>query len=475
MHRFLSALALVGTFDASALAQSPQPIAWEPFTIQAPAGTAIGAERGWLDVPEWHNRPSGRKIRLPIVRLRATVANAGPPIIWLAGGPGESGIARVSASYPLFAALRAYGDVIVFDQRGTGSSQPSLVVEGRLALPSDQSIDSDAARMQMVVVADTIRRTIEGRDIDLAAYNTRESARDVDTLRQALRADRVVLVAHSYGTHLALATVKYHGGGVERLVLGGVNGLDDRWREPLDGEAWLQRVSAAIRAESPATVDFVGQVRRVLAQLQRKPLLVPTAAGSVLVGKSEVQLLVILRSGDLEFIRNLPALFDDLERGTRSEDLARMIQQVVRQRSIGTAMTYAMHVASGVSESRRSEVRAQAQAAIFGNAINWGIGDDGFVRALAVPDLGQEYRAPFRSNVPALLIFGTLDGRTSEAEARAAGAQFARANYVKIGGASHDFFFRRPPGLTEIVGAFLAGEPAADVNLETPVGFVIRQ
>src|SRR5688572_20254281 len=123
MYRFLAIVLLAFVFIRSGVAQSPQPIGWEPFTIQLSGGTTIDAQRGWLEVPERHARPSGSKVRLPVVRLRATGANAGPPIIWLAGGPGESGIARVSNSYPLFAALRAYGDVVTFDQRGTGMAQ----------------------------------------------------------------------------------------------------------------------------------------------------------------------------------------------------------------------------------------------------------------------------------------------------------------------------------------------------------------
>ena len=39
-------------------------------------------------------------------------------------------------------------------------------------------------------------------------------------------------------------------------------------------------------------------------------------------------------------------LFDSLEKRTRLEAIAAAVQQIVRRRPIGTAMTYAMHVAS---------------------------------------------------------------------------------------------------------------------------------
>jgi pimeloyl-ACP methyl ester carboxylesterase len=91
---------------------------------------------------------------------------------------------------------------------------------------------------------------------------------------------------------------------------------------------------------------------------------------------------------------------------------------------------------------------------------------------LGVPDLGDEFRMPFRSDVPVLLISGTLDGRTSDTDARRVGAQFRQANYITLKGASHDFFFVRPPTrFTEVIVAFLHGEPVLDEQIEWPVQF----
>jgi pimeloyl-ACP methyl ester carboxylesterase len=466
----LAAIILTPTFTQTQVA-----IAWEPFTFNTPSGAAIQAERGWLDVPERHLRPGGAKVRLPIVRLRATGTNPGPPIVWLTGGPGEPGTRRLVGSYPLFEALRTYGDVIAFDQRGTGMAEPSLAVPGQFDLPADQSTNSAQARRRLITLAETIRDTIRSRGIDLGAYNTRESADDIETLRQALGIDKVVLVAHSYGTHLALATIKRHGTHVSRAILGGVNGLGDRWREPASGDRWLEQVAASTRKDAaPAalTPDFVAQVGRVLEQLERDPIIVSRPTGNVLIGKSEIQLLVTLRSGDLEFIQGLPAFFSSLEKRTRTEELATLVQQIIRQRPIGTAMTYAMHVASGVSPDLKQTIVSQAPSAIFGNAINWGIGDDAFVQALGVPDLGEAFRAPFQSTVPVLLISASLDGRTAEADARAVGRQFQQAAHITIDGASHDFLFRRPaPGLIDMIGAFLRREVVRDTRIETPVQF----
>ena len=467
---------LVGCLLASsAEAQRTPSIAWEPFSFEAPIVGQTTAERGWLEVPVRHGRASGSRIRLPVVRLKTSNPNPGPPVIFLAGGPGNAGTRILTGSLaPHAARIRAFADIIAFDQRGTGASEPSLAVPGRLELPSSVSIDSPEARQRLAAVGNLIRTTMQSQGVDLSAYNTIESADDVELLRQALGVENVVLWAHSYGTHLALTVIKRHGQRVARALLGGVNGLDDRWRDPADSDAWLARVGAAVRASVTAgpAADLIDQVKRVFAQLDKDPIHVTTADGDVLIGKSEIQALITIQSGDLGFVQNLPMLIDSLEKRTRLDAIATAVQQTIRQRPVGTAMTYAMHVASGASAQRMARIAAQAPTATLGNAINWGIGDEGFVKALGVADLGDEFRAPYRSNVKVLLMSGTLDGRAAENDARRAGAQFERPNFVTIDGASHDFWFLRPPPrLTEITDAFLRGEPVQDERITWPVSF----
>jgi len=460
---------------ALACPAAAQQIAWETFAFDTPLAGKVSAERGWLEVPVHHGRVDSGRIRLSVVRVKSTNPAPGPPIVFLACGPGNAGTRLLAGGlYPHAARLSQYADVIAFDQRGAGSSEPSLTVPGRLDLPASLSVDSPEARRRLVGVAAAIRTTVTERGIDLNAYNTLESAEDVELLRRALGVDRIVLWAHSYGTHLALAVLKRHGDHVARAILGGVNGLDDRWREPAESDAWMSRVAASMRAVAPAgmTADFGDQVRRVFARLDREPLTIDTPQGPVLVGRSEVQLLVTLQSGDLGFVETLPVLFDSLEKRVRLQPVAEAVQRVIRQRPIGTAMTYAMHVASGVSRDRRDRIAAQASSAVFGNAINAGIGDDEFVRALNVSDLGDEFRASLRSDVPVLFISGTLDGRTSEADAQRAGAQFTRATYLTLDGASHDFFFLRPPTrFPAALEAFVRGETVSNERIAWPVAF----
>ncbi len=95
----------------------------EPFRFTSAAGDVVDAELGHLDVPERRGAPTSRTVSLAFVRFPATTATPGPPIVYLAGGPGGSGIdAAGGPRFALFMALRAVGDVIALDQRGTGQS-----------------------------------------------------------------------------------------------------------------------------------------------------------------------------------------------------------------------------------------------------------------------------------------------------------------------------------------------------------------
>lgn len=114
------------------------------------------------------------------------------------GGPGIPET-RTPASgwYPVFEALRKYGDVIAFDQRGTGSSEPSLTVPVQFDLPSDKPVTCPEAMERLAAVGNAMQTRIRERGIDLSAYNTRVRAADVDAIRQALGADKAIIFAHS--------------------------------------------------------------------------------------------------------------------------------------------------------------------------------------------------------------------------------------------------------------------------------------
>lgn len=418
------------------------------------AGESVDAEQGWLVVPETRARRQGNTIKLPVVRFKSTAEKPGHPIIYLSGGPGGSGLGSAKAAiFPVLMALRARADVIVFDQRGTGGAQPSLVVPGNFNMPLNTTLDSTASRQHLLSKAREAAAEIRRRGIDLTAYNTNENADDVNDLRLGLGAQKVTLWGHSYGSHLGLAVLRRHAQFVHRAMLGGVNGPDQRWRYPNDLQSLVERVDAymknvpKLQRQMPSLKQTVAAV---LKRLEEKPVTVPIQSQSIVVGKKEVQILMALQAGDVEFVKSLPLFFGRMRDDDFSQ-IAGMVMRGLKEREIGTAMRYSMHIASGVSPERASKIAQQRDAALFGDAINFPFDDREFVDAWGVRDLGAEYRSPVKSDVPTLFMCGTLDGRTSVEDAKEVRRGFAKSRLVLVEGAGHDFYHLTPKVLAAML------------------------
>jgi pimeloyl-ACP methyl ester carboxylesterase len=147
------------------------------------------------------------------------------------------------------------------------------------------------------------------KGVDLASSNTNESARDLEDLRRALDVPKVSLLAGSYGTHLALATIRLFETSIERAVLFGVQGPDHMERLPGDFQTVLEEIDRMVR-RTPLLAErmpsFLGAIQIVLERLERDPVsaeAVDPATGdrrTVKVGKFDLQCFTrnLLASGD---------------------------------------------------------------------------------------------------------------------------------------------------------------------------------
>ena len=92
-----------------------------PVTFEAASGESVDAFEGAFSVPENRANPQSRMLTLRYVRFPATGDASGTPIVYLAGGPGGSGIQTAKGRrFPLFMDMREFGDVIAFDLLADG-------------------------------------------------------------------------------------------------------------------------------------------------------------------------------------------------------------------------------------------------------------------------------------------------------------------------------------------------------------------
>ncbi len=408
------------------------------------------------------------------MRFASTGESPGPPIVYLAGGPGGSGTWSASGDrYGLFQALRAAGDVIALDQRGTYYSDPYLLCPGSWDYPLDQPSD-------LAVRTRAARAFLEAcyahwsDSVEVEAFNTWESAEDLDDLREALGAQQLVLWGISYGTHLALAYVRQHPDRVAQAILAGVEGPDHTYKLPANLDRILLRADSAMKADerfSEVVPDSAGELREVLARLEREPVRIeyedPEAAERVtlVLGADDLRSGVFGELGEREDIIELPARFIPVMRG----EISLIAPVAVRSRRgiRELAMSLAMDCASGASPERLALIEQQARTAIFGDIGNVGLRAD--CASWPHDDLGDEFRSPVRSNVPALFISGTLDIRTPPSNAEEVRRGFPNSHHLIIEGGSHDDdLFLSSPLILETMLAFLRGESALPERVVLP-------
>jgi len=447
----------------------------KPYTFETNKKEKVDAEFGTLFVPENRSDPESNLIELAFVRFKSTAKNPGPPIVYLAGGPGGSGIGAARGSrFPLFMALREIGDVIAFDQRGTGFSKPNLTCLNRLALPLDVAPAREAAIKELRENAsDCAFYWHNVQRVDLTGYNTNESADDLDDLRKGLGVNQISLWSISYGTHLAFAAMRRHPNSIHRAILAGTEGPDHTYKLPSNIQKHLEDLAAVIKADpgiGKEVPDFLGLMKSVFDRLDAKPEVVEITDPQtklkvkVIVNKFVMQYIVANNIGTTETAK-FPGLFYRASKG----DFTNLAQFWLEQSrsGIGSAMSYMMDCASGQTATRRELIAREAKETLLEDAFNFPFPD--VCTEWNAPDLSDQFRAPLKSDVPVLFISGTLDARTPVSNAEEYRKGFSNSTHMIIEGAVHsDPLFLSSPKIREGMMEFLRGQPVTTIRIQGP-------
>ncbi len=430
-------------------AASASEVKREPYTLTGPGGAQAQGELVTLSVPENRANPNARAIMIKFVRLPATGAKPGFPVVYLAGGPGGSAVGNgQGVRFAFFNRLREVGDVILLEQRGTGLSDALPVCETQ---PFDPAQPLDRANL-----AGAYRRELarciafwRSKGADVAGYNTLESAADLDEVRRVLGVEKLNVVGLSYGTHLGMAALK-RGVPVNRVVLAGLEGLDQTVKMPAYFNAFLARVAA-----TSGDTGLLATMRRVHARLDHEPvtLSVNDAAGKpvqVRLGGFAIQLLAsFVFISDPERLVRLHDFYAALDAGQFQPAADLMVRAIYPELSHMRGMPQLMDLASGVSRPRMDLVARQAATAILGDAGNFPMPHVYDVAPELV--LGDDFRKPLSTDVPTLLVMGTMDGRTPIESQEELLPQFHRATRLTVVNAGHNIFEQSEAAQAEIV------------------------
>jgi pimeloyl-ACP methyl ester carboxylesterase len=238
------------------------------------------AECGALVVPENRSEPDSRLIVLPVIRVHALTDSPAEPILWLAGGPGESNMES-----PNLTGLIEDRDIVMVGYRGMDGSVVLECPEMARAITGvadDLLSEASIANFGDAMTQCADRLQAEGVDLD--GYSIPEVVEDMEAARTVLGYERVNLLSGSYGTRVAMIYSWMYPDSLYRSVMIAVNPPGHFVFEPdvVDAQiAYDDELCARDSECSTRTDDLAETVRNVSHNMPERWLGIPIDRGKV--------------------------------------------------------------------------------------------------------------------------------------------------------------------------------------------------
>ena len=465
----LAPLLTSGRQDGRARCEALLALAQENPRLELALGThrASGTPfvQGRFTVPEDRSSAEGRRIRLGLVVLPALSDEpADDPVFVLHGGPGAPATSLFRAQVRGW--LRQERDVVLVDQRGTGSSNP-------LTVPLAGSDDDLSSYFTSYFEVERYEAALEDllQRADPRQYTTDNAVDDFDELRAALGYERVNLRGGSYGTRAALVWMRRHPHSIRTATLQGVAPI--AFRNPLpharEAQQALELLFDEIRAE-PRYVEAFGDLERKFAEtlerLSEEPAKVSVrhpATGTpetVLLDRDAFAEAVRLQMYTLEGNRQLPRRLLRAHAGELSELAEASLQM---SRSVRGLISWGTLISVTESEDLWRIDPEEIEAACAGTFL----GERRVREQLAVAKIwpsGQvsaSWAEPVSVDVPTLLWSGSHDPATSPRWGEEAARHLPRSLHVVVPG-GHGVF---GPAVERLDRAFLESGTTEGLDL----------
>jgi pimeloyl-ACP methyl ester carboxylesterase len=397
----------------------------------------------------------------------------------LSGGPGQWAIASVLPRFSgdFAAPIQSKRDIVIFDQRGSGRSQPALncpeVSSYRDSLAVLTTTEQDAEIDTQIFLACRDRLVREGND--LSGYSSAATAQDIDDLMAVLGYDRFNLYGLSYGTRVALTAMRDQPGArIRSLVLDSVVPLQaDSVRTGSALEGSFDRLLADCAAD-PACNRVYPNLRQttfdLIDQFTREPLtLAPIDPATnepfpVIISGDRLIRLAESAFQSAALIPFLPILVSTTAGGNTA--LLSAALGVVASPEL-----YSPGVQNAVLCNEETPlidpVRVEQERALVNPTIAHAFAyPDAYMRAcphFGVPAPDPIEGEPVHSDVPALIFAGGYDPNTPPAFGRLAAETLPNSSYFEFRGFGHVVLFQQaptgPPGCAMAVMAAFLDDP----------------
>ena len=403
--------------------------------IEMPEGAGYECLR--VEVPEFHNEDNGRSIKLGVIRLQSTADTPAEPLFFAEGGPGGSNVdiaaqiaqSMVAGDESVYTDLLLTRDLVFFTQRGTLYAEPALMCSEETMAPMLEAFYAGlSAQEREQISTDAIKACYEEfaeAGVDFAAYNSVENAADINSIREVLGYDQIVLYGDSYGTVLSQHVMRDYPDTLAAVILDGVDTLSaPSWVTGEDAEfqsalEYAIGLCAADEACSEAYPDLAEDVEAVYQKLQAEPYVAEVDGKQIYIDENLAASAFFTALYSPITASFLPLGVDTFLNEKQDERSLVLLYGVFpRFESISLPMHNAMvcsedpvtsvddaisldEVYSVVSEQARSEASSYIEMCSYMN----------------LPVLPDETDVPISSDLPVLLLSGALDPATPASNA----------------------------------------------------------
>ncbi len=463
---------------------TPPPAAPEDNFASAPCPPEIEplpAQCGYLTVPADYGDPAAGTMRLAVAVLPALAEPTGVPVAYLDGGPGSKTLAALPfIYYGLLDQMQANRDVVVFDQRGAGYSEPSLdcpeTKELTLDLVGRALPPQEESRLALEAVR-ACRGRLAGEGVDLALFHSAANAADADLLRAALGYDQWDLYGISYGTQLAQTLMRDFPGGVRRVVLDSAYPLEANLFEeiPAGAERAFRLLTDSCAADASCGADYPGLADALTGAFERLSASPEPGAASLILTGERVESRM---TGTLFAAQIFQALYQT--------DVIPWLPEVIAEAAKGNAepanallsvsLTNLQFTVEGMRLSTlcREEAPFTSEAALAdavdANPLFAMLMDPAGLYARDsmeqcavwdVPPAPALENEPVTSAIPALVLAGEFDPITPPSLGKAVADNLGAAAYVEIPAAGHGLYYAGECPQAIILAFFDGGEADA--------------
>ena len=452
-----------------------------PTPTVGPCRHKTGVRCGSIRVPLYWSRPEmgSLTVHFRIFEHTDDTTPALEPVVAFEGGPGYGSIGSALSYLFMLGPLHRQHDLIVMDQRGTGSS-------GAISCPELQR----GIGSYVDAVAACARRLGPAAN----AYGTAAVADDMHAILKGLEIAKVDVYGDSYGTYAAQTLALHHPQDVRSVVL---DGAFDQSFNPFEPEssASLREAWSAMCKRAGTCNGILSSIGRYERHLRARPL---TGIGFDADGyKYKLRLTAVGFASLVEdatysytFFRDLPAALVSVDHGDpapmlrlAAEDASFNVSGASRDYSVGDYMAVSCHDYPTIWDpsadlaTRRSQLnaaiaglasdtfapfsndvwlRSPIEHSLVAGCLKWPkpqIDDPAFPPALA------------HGNIPVLVVDGEFDQATPVADARAAAAAWPASTYVEVANTAHISILADFNGCaTGIFRRFLATLDAGDTS-----------